>query len=135
MNRSRTTWLAAPALAAGMLLGAAPAHASTGVRVDSVNVPYGSAMTVYIDVAYSCEAGGPARAAAVIAEDPRTGALGTTRFAPKCTGATVQTSVHVTVVNRSNYVAGDTAVVRFSLLDVNGGEAVGTIARLTIGTA
>ncbi|MFD5461786.1 hypothetical protein ACFWIQ_03030 [Kitasatospora sp. NPDC127059] len=133
MNRRTVTWLGAPALAAGMLLGAAPAHAGTGVQVDGAAVSGGAASTVTVTIGYSCDAGGSVRSATVTAEDRRSGALGAARFTPSCTGATVTAVVPVTSLNQNGYAMGDPAAVRASLLDLDDTEVLGTIAQVTIG--
>ncbi|GAA2975486.1 hypothetical protein [Kitasatospora sp. NPDC127116] len=133
MNGRIATWLGVPALAVGMLLGAAPAHAGTGVRIDGATVSGSSSTTVNITIAYSCDPGGFVRSATVTAEDRRSGALGATRFAPSCTGATVKAVVPVTTLNRNNFAAGNPAAAHLSLLDLDDTEELGTIAQLTIG--
>lgn len=133
MNGRTVTWLGVPALAAGMLLGAAPAQAGTGVRIDGVTVSGGASRTVNVTVEYSCDAGGFVRSATVTAEDRRSGALGATRFTPSCTGGTVTAVIPVTTLNQNSYAPGDPAAVRAPLLDVDDTEALGTTARLTIG--
>ncbi|MGK4585954.1 hypothetical protein [Kitasatospora sp. HPMI-4] len=133
MNSRIVTWLGAPALAVGMLLGAAPAHAGTGVRIDGATVSGGASTTVNVTIEYSCDAGGFVRSATVIAEDQHSGALGTSRFTPNCTGTTVKSIVPVATLNQNGYAAGDPTSVRASLLDVDDTEVLGTIAQLTIG--
>ncbi|MFI9365856.1 hypothetical protein ACIG5E_33115 [Kitasatospora sp. NPDC053057] len=133
MNGRIVTWLGGPALIVGILLGAAPAHAGTGVQIDGATVSGGASTTVNVTIEYSCDAGGFVRSATVTAEDRRSGALGTARFAPSCTGATVKVVVPVTTLNQNGYAAGDPAAVRASLLDVDDTEVLGTIAQLAIG--
>ncbi|MBD0689609.1 hypothetical protein [Streptomyces sp. CBMA123] len=133
MNGRIVTWLGAPAVAVGLLPGAAPAHADAGVRIDGATVAGGTSRTVNVTLAYSCDAGGFVRSATVIAEDRRSGALGTARFAPSCTGATVTAVVPVTTLNQNGYAAGDPAAVHASLLDGDDTEVLGTIAQLTLG--
>lgn len=133
MNRRIVTWLGAPALGVGLLLGAAPAHAGTGVQVDGATVSGAASTTVNVTVEYSCDAGGFVRSATVVAEDRRSGALGTARFTPSCTGATVTAVVPVATLNGNGYAAGDLVSVRASLLDGEDTEVLGVISRLTVG--
>ncbi|MFJ3221455.1 hypothetical protein ACIPLC_36745 [Kitasatospora sp. NPDC086801] len=135
MNGRIVTLLGIPALLAGAVLGAAPAHADTGVRIAGATVSGGASATVNVTIAYSCDTGAFVASATVTAEDRGSGALGFTRFTPNCTGANVTVTVPVTTLNQSRYAAGDTAAVRASLLDGTDTELVGTITRLPIGTA
>ncbi|MFD7595458.1 hypothetical protein ACFV6D_20770 [Kitasatospora sp. NPDC059812] len=135
MNGRIVTLLGVPVLLAGAVLGAAPAHAGTGVRIDGATVSGGASATVNVTIAYSCDAGDFVASATVTAEDRTSGALGYARFTPNCTGTNVQVTVPVTTLNQSRYAAGDTAAVRASLLDATDTEVVGSITRLTVGTA
>jgi hypothetical protein len=132
MNGRIVTWLGAPALAAGMLLGAAPAQAATAVQIDGVTVAGGASKTVNVTIEYSCDAGGPVRSATVSAEDRRSGALGVTRFTPNCTGTTVKTVVPVTSLDQNGYAAGDPGSFHASLLDLDDTEVLGAITQLAI---
>ncbi|MFF7588648.1 hypothetical protein ACFZCK_14295 [Kitasatospora purpeofusca] len=135
MNGRIVALLGLPALTAGVLLAAAPAHAATAVRIDSATVTGSASVTVNVAVEYSCDPRGFVRAAAVIAEDRRSGALGVTRFTPTCTGAAVTALVPVKTLNRNSYAAGDPGSVRLSLMDSDDTEVLGVITQLTIRTA
>ncbi|WP_406115019.1 hypothetical protein [Kitasatospora purpeofusca] len=135
MNGRITALLGVPALAAGVLLVAAPAHAATAVRIDSATVSGGASVTVDVAVEYSCDPRGFVRSAAVIAEDRRSGALGVTRFTPTCTGTAVTALVPVRTLNRNSYAAGSPGSFRLSLMEGDDTEVLGIITRLTIGGA
>ncbi|MEV7598795.1 hypothetical protein AB0O91_15570 [Kitasatospora sp. NPDC089797] len=132
MNSRTVTWIGTPALAVGLLLGAAPAHAGTGIQVDGATVPGGASTTVSVTVEYSCDAAGFVRSATVVAEDQRSGALGSSRFTPVCTGATVRTVVPVASLNGNGYSVGDPVGVHASLVDGEDNEVLGTVSRVTV---
>ncbi|MFJ4191939.1 hypothetical protein [Kitasatospora sp. NPDC089509] len=132
MNGRIVTWLGVPALAMGLLLAAAPAQAATGVRIDGATVSGGASRTVNVTVEYSCDAGGFVRSATVVAEDRSSGALGTTRFTPNCTGTTVTAVVPVASLNQNGYTAGDLVGVHASLLDGEDNEVLGAVSQLAI---
>ncbi|MFB8170201.1 hypothetical protein ACFC60_19845 [Kitasatospora purpeofusca] len=135
MNGRIVSLLGLPALAAGALLVAAPAHAATAVRIDSATVPGSASVTTNVAVEYSCDPRGLVRTAAVIAEDRGSGALGVTRFTPTCTGAAVTAVVPVKSLNRNSYVAGNPGSFRLSLMDLDDTEVLGVITRLAIRSA
>lgn len=132
------TWLAAPAMAAGILLSATPAHAADAVQFTGATVSGGSARTVNVTLQYSCDNTFPywVRSAAVQAYDLGTQALGVTFFTPSCTGSTVTATIPVTAFQQKIYVAGHLASVHVQLLDGDNNEVVGDHENsVTLGSA